>query len=119
MSVIDDDESIRESLPDLIRQFGFVVEAFESAETFLASGATSRTSCLVLDVAMPGMSGIDLQRELLERGQKIPIIFITANPDKSIRARLIAQGAVDCLVKPFGETALLDALSTVFPGRQT
>jgi FixJ family two-component response regulator len=118
VSVVDDDESIRESLPDLIRQFGFAVEAYQSAEQFLASDSASDTRCLVLDIAMPGMSGIDLQRELANRGRMIPIIFITAHADRSVRAQLLARGAVDCLIKPFGETALLDALNTVFPGRQ-
>jgi FixJ family two-component response regulator len=112
VSIIDDDESVRESLPDLIRQFGFQVEAFASAEEFLASRSARDTSCLVLDVTMPGMSGIDLQRELTNRRDPVPIIFITANGDRSIRTRLMAEGAIDCLFKPFGETALLDALNS-------
>ena len=94
VSVVDDDESVRESLPDLIRQFGFGARAFSSAEAFLASESMSETRCLLLDVAMPGMSGPDLQQELLRRRQEIPIVFITA-----------------CLSKPFSETALLDALN--------
>ena len=114
MSIVDDDESVRESLPDLVRQFGFEAEAFESAEEFLASGSLGETRCLVLDIAMPGMSGLDLQRELAKRGRTIPIIFITASGDRSLRTRLLAQGAVECLFKPFGETALLDALNRVF-----
>ena len=111
VSIVDDDESVRESLPDLVRQFGFAAEAFSSAEAFLASDVVSETSCLVLDVAMPGMSGPDLQQELDHRRQKIPIVFITASADKGIRPRLLAQGAVECLFKPFGDTALLDALN--------
>jgi FixJ family two-component response regulator len=111
VSIVDDDESVRESLPDLVRQFGFAAEAFSSAEAFLASDVVSETSCLVLDVAMPGMSGPDLQQELDHRRQKIPIVFITASADRGIRPRLLAQGAVECLFKPFGDTALLDALN--------
>jgi FixJ family two-component response regulator len=110
VSVVDDDESVRESLPDLLRQFGFAAQAFSSAEAFLASEAVSETSCLILDVAMPGMSGPDLQEELIRRQQGIPIVFITANGDKTVRPRLLAQGAVECLFKPFSEAALLDAL---------
>jgi FixJ family two-component response regulator len=114
VSVVDDDESVRESLPDLLRQLGFAAEAFSSAEAFLASAALSETRCLILDVAMPGMSGPDLQRELARRGQGIPIVFITAQGDPAIRAHLLAQGAVECLFKPFGERALLDALDAAF-----
>jgi FixJ family two-component response regulator len=111
VSIIDDDESVRESLPDLIRQFGFDVEAFASAEAFLASEFVNDTRCLVLDIAMPGMSGTDLQRELASRRETIPIVFITASGDRTVRRRLLAEGAVECLFKPFSETALLDALN--------
>jgi FixJ family two-component response regulator len=111
VSIVDDDESVRESLPDLVRQFGFAARAFPSAEAFLASEFVSQTSCLILDVAMPGMSGPDLQRELASRRQMIPIVFITASGDRAIRPRLLSQGAIECLFKPFSETALLDALN--------
>jgi FixJ family two-component response regulator len=110
VSVVDDDESVRESLPDLLRQFGFAAQAFSSAEAFLASEVVSETRCLILDIAMPGMSGSDLQQELMRRRQEIPIVFITAG-DRTVRSRLLAQGAVECLFKPFSETALLDALN--------
>jgi FixJ family two-component response regulator len=110
VSVVDDDESVRESLPDMLRQLGFAAEAFPSAEAFLASDVMGRTSCLILDVVMPGMSGPDLQRELTTRRQVIPIVFITATGDKAIRARLLSEGAVECLFKPFSEAALVDAL---------
>jgi FixJ family two-component response regulator len=110
VSVVDDDESMREALPDLLRQFGFAAEAFASAEAFLASEFVSETSCLLLDVAMPGMSGPDLQQELTRRRQKIPIVFITAYGDASVLRRLLARGAVRCLVKPFSDAALLDAV---------
>jgi FixJ family two-component response regulator len=114
VSIVDDDESVRESLPDLIRQFGFDVAAFASAEAFLASEFVNDTRCLVLDIMMPGMSGTDLQRELTLRRQTIPIVFMTASGDTALRPRLVADGAVDCLFKPFGETALLDALNAAF-----
>ena len=110
ISVVDDDESVRESLPDLLREFGLVAEAFHSAEAFLASDVVSETSCLLLDIAMPGMSGPELQQELVRRRQEIPIVFITAHGDSIDRPRLLARGAVECLAKPFSETALLDAL---------
>lgn len=110
VAVVDDDESVRESLPDLLRQFGFAAAAFSSAEAFLASDVVSETSCLLLDVSMPGMSGPELQRELIRRRQEIPIVFITAHGDRTDRPRLLANGAVACLFKPFGEADLLAAL---------
>jgi FixJ family two-component response regulator len=112
VAVVDDDESVRESLPDLLREFGYAVRAFSSAEGFLASDCVGQTRCLILDVAMPGMSGPDLQRELRRRRQEIPIVFITAHQDETVRPRLLQQGAVECLFKPFSETALLTALHT-------
>src|SRR5215813_9973627 len=111
ISVVDDDESVRESLPDLLNEFGFEAQTFSSAEEFLASESVADTNCLVLDVAMPGMSGPDLQRELTLRDREVPIVFITAHRDAAIRPRLIAQGAVDCLFKPFEPTDLLKALN--------
>ena len=110
VSIVDDDESVRESLPDLLREFGCAAETFESAEVFLASDALRRTGCLILDIAMPGMSGPELQQELARRGEKIPIIFVTAHHDDAVCQRVLAQGAVDCLFKPFSDTALLGAL---------
>ena len=117
VSVVDDDESVRESLPDLIRQFGFAAEAFSSAEAFLASDVAGETSCLLLDITMPGMSGPDLQQELRRRRQEVPIVFITGQSDESIRPQLIAHGAVDCLFKPFSETALIDAVNAALRTR--
>lgn len=111
ISVVDDDESVRESLPDLLRELGFAAEAFSSAEEFLASECLGRTRCLVLDVTMPGMSGPDLQQELTRRRQEIPIVFITAHRDEGVRPRLLEHGAVECLFKPFSDTALLEALN--------
>jgi FixJ family two-component response regulator len=118
VSVVDDDESVRESLPDMLRQFGFAAAAFSSAEEFLASDLITRTNCLILDVTMPGMSGPDLQRELTVQGRKIPIVFITASGDKAIRARLLSDGAVECLFKPFSEAALLGALQSALRMRK-
>jgi FixJ family two-component response regulator len=114
VSVVDDDESVRESLPDLLREFGFAAQAFSSAEEFLASDYVGQTRCLILDIAMPGMSGPDLQRELTLRRQEIPIVFITAYGDETTRPRMLEQGAVECLFKPFSDTALLGALDAVF-----
>ena len=112
ISVVDDDESVRESLPDLLNEFGFEAQIFSSAEEFLKSEAVAKTNCLLLDVAMPGMSGPDLQRELKLREQSIPIVFITAQREATVRPRLIAQGAVECLFKPFEPNDLLKALNT-------
>jgi len=112
VSVVDDDESIRESLPDLLREFGFAARAFSSAEEFLASDRVDQTRCLILDIAMPGMTGLDLQRELKLRQQEIPIVFITAQRDEAVRQRVLELGAVECLFKPFSDTALLEALTT-------
>ncbi|KQW28448.1 MULTISPECIES: response regulator [Pseudomonas] len=115
VSVVDDDESVREALPDLLKEFGFAVQAFSSAQVFLASGYVNQTRCLILDVAMPGMSGPDLQKELALRHLPIPIIFITAVGDAALRPHLMSLGAVECLMKPFSEAALLKALSAALP----
>jgi FixJ family two-component response regulator len=110
VSVIDDDESVRESLPDLLKEFGFAVGAFASAEEFLASEYVTKSNCLVLDIGMRGMSGPDLQRELKQRRQEIPIVFITAQRDEALRSRMLKLGAVECLFKPFSDTALFEAI---------
>ena len=112
ISVVDDDESVRESLPDLLNEFGFEAQIFSSAEEFLKSKAVANTNCLLVDVAMPGMTGPDLQRELKLRAQLIPIVFITAHRDATVRPRLIEQGAVECLFKPFEPNDLLEALNS-------
>jgi FixJ family two-component response regulator len=111
VSVVDDDESVRESLPDLLWEFGFAARAFASAEEFLSSDCVGDTKCLLLDIAMPGMSGPSLQRELSRRRRLIPIVYITARRDDSMRPRLLEAGAVECLHKPFSELALLEALN--------
>ena len=112
VAVIDDDESVRESLPDLLKEFGFAAHAFSSAEEFLGSDDISQSRCLILDIGMPGMTGPDLQRELKLRRRHIPIVFVTAQRDEPMRLRLLNQGAVECLFKPFSDTALLQALKT-------
>jgi FixJ family two-component response regulator len=112
VSIVDDDESVRESLPDLLREFGFAAQAFSSAEEFLASEYVGQTRCLILDIVMPGMSGPDLQRELTFRRHSIPIVFMTAHGDENVRPRVLERGAVECLFKPFSETALLEAINT-------
>ncbi len=114
VSVVDDDESVRESLPDLLRELGYDVRTFSSAECFLASDCVTQTGCVLLDVAMPGMSGPELQRELLRRKQSMPIVFITARCDEDLRVRLKDEGAVECLFKPFGDKALSAALNSAF-----
>ena len=112
LSVVDDDESMRESLPDLIKEFGFAARSFSSAEEFLSSGSVDETNCLILDIAMPGMSGPELHQELKRRGDEIPVIFITGQKDERIRARVFEQGAAGFLLKPFSDVALLAAIKT-------
>ena len=110
VAIVDDDESVRESLPDLLKTRGVSTRAFSSAEQFLASDCVGQTRCLILDVVMSGMSGPDLQQELIRRGYRIPIIFVTAQNDQRLRTHLLEQGAVECLFKPFSDTAMLEAL---------
>jgi FixJ family two-component response regulator len=111
LSIVDDDESVRESLEGLLKSVGFRVEAFALAGDFLNSSAMHATDCLILDVRMPGMSGPELQRKLIASEHSVPIIFITAHGDEAVRARVLGDGAVDCLLKPFNEDALLNAVN--------
>ncbi|MBY9022637.1 response regulator [Pseudomonas fluorescens] len=115
VAVIDDDESVRESLPDLLNEFGFAVQAFSSARAFLTSAHVADTRCLILDVAMPAMSGPELHKTLKLHGHAIPVIFITAQGDAGERQKLLRNGAVECLMKPFSEAQLLTALSAALP----
>ena len=117
VAIIDDSESVRESLPDLLQHVGFSVQAFASAEAFLDSDTAHVTSCLVLDVGLPGMSGPDLQQELVRRGNGVPIVFITARREKSLQPRLLAAGAMACLFKPFTDTALIEAVEAAVETR--
>jgi FixJ family two-component response regulator len=110
VSVVDDDPSVREALPDFLRELGYASEAFPSAAAFLNSNLIGETRCLILDIAMREMTGPQLHRELLQREQAIPVIFITAIRDEALRPRLLAEGAVECLFKPVSEEALIEAL---------
>jgi FixJ family two-component response regulator len=112
VAIVDDDESVRESLPYLLRSFGFEAQPFASAEAFLASGSLADIDCLVLDVAMPGMTGPELQRELARQGSDIAIVFITAQSDENIRTQVMRRGAVACLLKPFSEASIVGAVAT-------
>jgi FixJ family two-component response regulator len=117
VAVIDDDISVRESVPNLLQQAGFGVHAFASAEAFLRADVADATNCLVLDVGLPGMSGPELQQELVRRGNRVPIVFITAKDDKSVESRLLAAGVVACLFKPFSDTALIEAVEAALGKR--
>ena len=110
VAVVDDDPSVRESLPELLRDFGFSTRTFASAEEFLESGSAASTRCLILDVAMPGMSGLELQEALRARPVRSPVVFITGQWDDAVRPRALELGAVDCLFKPFSDAALIGAL---------
>jgi FixJ family two-component response regulator len=112
VSVVDDDESVRESLPDLLKEFGFAVQSFKSGEEFLASRYLDQTKCVILDIAMPGMSGFDVQRELTGRNRPIPVVFITAQRDENVWSNRLRDNAVACLLKPFSDTDLLHAIRT-------
>jgi len=115
VSVVDDDESVRESLPDLLGEMGLAAKAFASSQEFLASDWIADTRCLILDIVMPGMTGPELQRELIRRGHAIPTIFITARSRDSIPPDLFQWGAVECLFKPFSGAALRAALDAALP----
>ena len=108
--IVDDDESVRESLPDLLRQLGYGTQAFASAEELLASDAVLKAKCLILDIGLPGMSGPDLHRELLRRGYATPAIFITGRSNRSIPPDLLEKAGIACLFKPFSEQDLQAAL---------
>jgi FixJ family two-component response regulator len=114
VSIVDDDVSVRESVPDLLRYFGFEVVPFTSAESFLASKYLESTGCLILDIVMPGMTGPELQNELIRRESNIPIVFMTAHSDGRIVPRLLTRGAVACIYKPLSEAMLLNAVNAAF-----
>lgn len=114
--IVEDDESVRESLPDLLNDFGFAARAFASAEEFLASDAVCDARCLILDIGLPGMSGPELQRELIRRGLSIPTIFITARAEDSLPPDLLADGGIACLIKPLNEQELRAVLDRALPG---
>ena len=110
ISIVDDDDALRNSLDDLIRSIGFRTLGFPSAEAFLSSDQACDTACLILDVRMPGMNGLDLQRQMVAANWRIPIIFITSHADNGARARALEAGAVAFLYKPFREEELLTAI---------
>jgi FixJ family two-component response regulator len=112
ISVVDDDQSVRESLHGFLRSFGFKVRVFTSAEEFLVTKKFDQTDCLILDVRMPGMSGLELQQQLKSKALNIPIIFVTAHGDDETKARAFGGGAVAFLIKPFSEESVLGALNT-------
>jgi FixJ family two-component response regulator len=115
VAVVDDDQSARESLPDLVRELGYEARAFASAQEFLSRDGIDSTGCLILDVAMPGLSGPELQQKLAQQGSTIPVIFITALTDKTLASALLQRGAVACLIKPFSEEDLRAALAAALP----
>ena len=117
ISIIDDDESVREALWGLVRSVGLVVSTFASAEEFLNSGHFGNADCLILDVCMPGMGGIELQRQLVAGHCDVPVIFITAHEDEGMRAQALRGGAEAVLIKPFSEEALLTAIHTALSPR--
>ena len=110
ISIVDDDDAVRNSLDDLIRSIGFRTQGFPSADAFLSSNQPRDTACLILDVRMPGMNGLDLQRQIVAANWRIPIIFITSHADDDARARALQAGAVAFLYKPFREEELLNAI---------
>lgn len=116
ISIVDDDQSVREATDALVRSLGYAAETFASAEEFLSSDRMHTTSCVIADVQMPGLSGIDLQQRLLALGLRLPIIFVTAFPDERSRRRAMDAGAVDFLSKPLSDERLISCLDAVVKG---
>lgn len=110
ISIVDDDDSLRNSLDNLIRSVGFHAQGFSSAEAFLSSNQAHDTACLILDMRLPGMNGLELQRQIVAANWRVPIIFITSHADGDAQARALEAGAVDYLYKPFREEQLLNAI---------
>ncbi len=110
VAIVDDDESMRSALQGLMKESGFPALVFASAEEFLNSGEPERTACLIVDIRMPGMSGLELQSKLNKDHHRIPIIFITAQGDEKMRMQALRAGAVEFLTKPFDDEALLDSV---------
>jgi FixJ family two-component response regulator len=121
IGIVDDDESVRDSISSLLRSAGYKTESFESAEAYLNSERASEPNCLLLDVRMPGLSGLQLQSELNHQKVSIPVIFITAHPDEQVRERALSEGAVAVLGKPFNDEVLLGAIDSAVgsKGRST
>ena len=112
ISIIDDDASVRTAADNLLRSLGYTVHTFVSAEEFVRSAHLDDTSCVIADVQMPGMSGVDLQARLLTQGYRVPFIFITAFPEDTVRARALKAGAICFLTKPFDRLTLIKCLDT-------
>ena len=112
ISIVDDDDSLRNSLNNLLRSLGYRTEGYASAEDFLNSNHLDATDCLILDVRMPGMSGLNLQRHLVENNSRVPIVFITSHSDDDARTRALEAGAVAFLYKPCREEKLLEAIDS-------
>jgi FixJ family two-component response regulator len=117
IAVVDDDISVRESVESLLKSVGFLVNTYSSAEEVMDSPRLEVADCLILDVRLDGMSGPDLQRELRTAGNSIPIVFVTAHETDALRERMMADGAIDCLLKPFTDDTLLDAVATALRSR--
>ena len=117
IAVVDDDISVRESVESLLKSVGFLVNTYSSAEEFMGSPRLGVADCLILDVRLDGMSGPDLQRELRTAGNSIPIVFVTAHETEALRERMMADGAIDCLLKPFTDDTLLDAVEIALRSR--
>jgi FixJ family two-component response regulator len=118
ISIVDDDASMREATASLMRAAGFSPEAFSCADEFLQSEALPHTNCLIADVQMPGMSGVELQGRLVQSGKPIPTVFVTAFPDEKVRERALEAGAVCFLTKPFNEDELLKCVQTALDQSQ-
>ena len=116
IAVVDDDASVRSATVDLLASVGFACEAFDAAEEYLRSEAANRTACLILDVRMPGLNGLELQRLLAEQGRTVPIIFITSYPNERVRRRAIRGGAICYLPKPYSEEELLGCIRLALDG---
>lgn len=117
IAIVDDDQSVRDAVSTLFRSMGFPAMAFGSAEEFLQSGSLDNTSCIVLDVQMPGMGGLSLQRHLAASGRHIPIVFVTGYPDAGVRDKAMGLGAACFLTKPFNEDELVDGLKSALTDR--
>lgn len=117
IAVVDDDISVRESVESLLKSVGFRVMTYSSAEEFIGSPRLGAADCLILDVRLDGMSGPDLQRELKTAGRSIPIVFVTAHETEALRERMMADGAIDCLLKPFNDDTLLNAVEVALRSR--
>jgi FixJ family two-component response regulator len=117
ISIIDDDESVREATRGLVRSLGYKADTFASAEEFLHSERVTESSCVITDVHMPGLSGVELQRLLKAQGHPTPVIFLTAFAEESIRARVLRAGAIGFLTKPFREECLIDFLNSALNHR--